>query len=1219
MNRKPLLTIITFTVAVGLIFISEFTTRFVPGIQLNRPNISRLERKIEGELKISKKIASAFFLKSTKDCTSEMFEQGLTYSNAKLKPRDVFVYLFVNDSLCFWTSKIDISGIGYDTSKVVLKKIQSNFYFAQWAHSGKKQLLILNRFCSEFPYQNKYLQNNFTKIYREFNSYRVSPDLVYNGLPVRARGVSNFYLTPVEPFRKSTIETIEPIIQWTGFFLLVLSIYLTFSLNFFRKRIHLRVSGFVISVVLIRAVSIIWGLPVKPDGLLFGPNLFAHSAFNASLGDFLVNSILVFLAASYIHQNIIKIRVNIRTSRLRMITALTSPIAIAMFALSDGMLSSLVLHSTLTLETFRIFNISIYTILGYLSISLWVASAMVILNAWLNLFSVGSDLKWALIALGVGLGATAIFLLLVKYTPTLYGIVWTLLTLGIFLFLKFKHITKIKIWVLFLLLGILSVYTVATVSLYSRQKEEGVRKVLAINLSSERDPVAEMLIAPLYHRLLTDTLIRTYVRDINKYNVELYRYLRKNYFRNYLNRYELLATVCFPNSLVAVDATTMNCNRFFNDLVGKYGILIPSSRFFYLNLQNGYISYLGTIGYRYGDELRNLYIEISSRPSWELLGYPELLIEGHNSQFMPKGYSWAKYHKGNLITQAGDFPYSTKLSGKSANSTVYETYNRQGYNHLIYRSNTEDAIIISRPKDDPLNTTASFAYNLTFFFIVLLGLLKWANVPVNLQSAHPSFKNRIGWAVSFIVILSLFMVAAATIFYNIKSFNQRNEKNLGEKLLSVMFELNKNITLIYDSDVETDRLTDRLIDLSNIFYTDINIYDTTGMLMASSRPEMFEKQLLGHRMDPTAWNEMAYKHSPKYVNRENIGRMFFLSAYVPIVDSQNQTIAYLNLPYFTRQEELREELYSIIVAIVNIYTLLTLFAMTIAFLISGQITRPLELIRERISMVNIAGNNEPIRYSGNDEVGQLIGEYNRMVDELARSAKELAQSQRESAWREMAKQIAHEVKNPLTPIKLSLQYLIKAKHEGVADWDERFERFSQSLVEQINALSTIANEFSSFAKLPAASINPVNLKNLLTDVVTLYSGYKNMSFTLTNNINFEPIVMADREQLLRVFNNLVKNAIQSVEHGRQGLIDISINSGNDNFVKVEVSDNGTGIPDDILPKLFTPNFTTKSGGTGLGLAITREIVLGFGGSIKVKTKVNEGSTFMVELPLEKES
>lgn len=1215
MSKRFIAILLAIVIAAVLIFVSEFAVRFTPSIQINKPNISRLQTKIEQELNASKHLGVEYMKLVNEGCSPEIFEQGVKFCEERVNDSNIQFFLFWGDTLCFWSSKVDVSEIEFDTSKVVLHKVQSDYYFAQWISAGNKRLLILNHLYSEFPYQNKYLKNRFSSSYKGLDAYKASINLVYNGTPIRVNGVTQFYLVPVDSFRRSVIELSKPIIQWISFALVIVAIYLFFSLNYFRKKTLFKVFGFVGFLVALRALSLYFGFPTKADGILFGPKLFAHSQFNASLGDFFINSLFVFIAASYIFKNRIRL---VKTFRVdsKVLAFLTAPVLVAMYVFVDTMFTSLILHSTLTMETYRIFNVSVYSLLGYLSISLWVAAAFVISGFWLYAFFIELRLKWSALALLFGAIIVSVFLVLVGVSPTIYGIIWTLLTLTAFVCFKYFKVDKIALRGYLIIVGIISIYSVVIVSHYSFQKEEDVRKVLAINLSSERDPVAEMLIAPLYHKMLTDTLIRTYIRDINKYNVELYNHLRKKYFKNYLNRYELRATVCLQNSVVIVDANnTMGCNQFFNGLIDRYGILIPSSRFYYLNLQNGSISYIGEIGYRYGDELRNLYIELDSRPSWELLGYPELLIEGKGSQTMLKGYSWAKYHKGLLVTQAGDFPYRLKFSSVDSTANNYELINYLGYNHLVYHPNFDDAVILSKPREEPLNTTASFAYNLVFFFITLFILLKWVGFPIQLRSKNPSFKNRISWAISLIIILSLIMVAAATILYNIKSFNQRNEKNLSEKLLSVMFELDKDIELIYRANPDVDRLTDRLIELSNIFYTDINIYDTSGSLMVTSRPEMFENQLLGRKMNPIAWYEMAYKHSPKFVDSESIGSMSFLSAYVPILGSNNKAIAYLNLPYFTKQEELRSELYAIIVAIINIYALLAFFAIAVAILISGQITRPLELIRERISMVNIAGNNEQIQYSGNDEVGQLIREYNRMVDELAWSAKELARNQRESAWREMAKQIAHEVKNPLTPIKLSLQYLVKAKKDGVPDWDQRFEKFSQSLVEQINTLTNIANEFSSFAKLPTANISPVNLNKLLADIVTLYSGYKNMTFTLTNRLNFEPTVMADREQLLRVFNNLVKNAIQAVERGRHGDIEIIIMYGNDSSVKVEVTDNGTGIPDDVLPKLFTPNFTTKSGGSGLGLAITREIVLGFGGSIKVSTKVGEGSTFTVELPM----
>ncbi len=1220
MSKRLLFTVLTFTAAVFLFFIAEYAVRFAPGVQLDKPNIPRLERKIVKELSRSKRIAIEFLHNTDSLRRAELFNIGVHYAESELNRRGVYFFVFDSDSLVFWSSKVDVSGVNPNSSSVQIQKIQSDYYFAQWVVSGSRSLLVLNRLSSEYPYQNKYLRNRFQSCYRGLDDYRVSLELAYNGMPVRANGVAHFYLVPVDSFKRSSIAGSKPLIQWLGFFALLVGIVMVFGSDFFRKRPLIKVLGFVGSIVLIRALCIYLGIPERAEGALFGPALFAHSAFNSSLGDFAINSVLVFLCARYIYRNG---GVFSRIGHLykKIFSGIVASGAIAMYVLVDGMYSSLVLHSTLTLETYRIFNVSIYSLIGYLSIALWVASTVLITLMWLRVFYASLRLRWMMFSAGVGVVIVAVGLGVIGHIPTAFGVGWMLATLCLLLYYANIRLEILNLRAYLILVAFLSAYSVAIVSHYSFKKEEDIRKVLAINLSSERDPVAEMLISPLCHKLLTDTLVRSYIRDVGRHNVDLYNHLRKNYFKNYLNRYELRATVCLPNSVMAIDgARSINCNQFFNSLIDRYGALIPSTRFFFLNLQNGAISYLGAIGYRYGDELRTLYIELDSRPNWELLGYPELLIEGKGTQPMLKQYSWAKYHRAMLITQAGDFPYKMRFAADDSVQSSFEMLNLQGFNHLIYHPNSEDSVILSRKQEEPLNVTASFAYNLLFFFVVLYILFKVAKCPVRLQPVNPSFKNRISWAISLIIVLSMVMVAAVTILYNINNFNQRNEKNLGEKLLSVMFELNKDIPLIYHTNTGSDVLTDRLIELSNIFYTDINIYDTAGNLMVTSRPEMFEKQLLGRRMNPVAWHEMAFKHSPKFVNNEHIGSLAFLSAYVPIVGPGNRTVAYLNLPYFTKQEELRGELYSIIVAIINIYALMVLFAIVVAVLISGQVTRPLELIRERISMVNIAGHNEPIHYSGNDEVGQLILEYNRMVGELAWSAKELARNQRESAWREMAKQIAHEVKNPLTPMKLSLQYLVKAKKDGVPDWDQRFEKFSESLVEQINSLTSIANEFSSFAKLPNANIGEVNLNKLVSDVVTLYQGYKNMDITLTNTLAFDPVVMADRDQLLRVFNNLVKNAIQSIERGKLGRIDVLIMPGdNDGSVKVHVSDNGIGIPDDVLSKLFTPNFTTKSGGSGLGLAITREIVHGFGGNIKVSTKVGEGSTFTVELPMGKAS
>jgi nitrogen fixation/metabolism regulation signal transduction histidine kinase len=236
-----------------------------------------------------------------------------------------------------------------------------------------------------------------------------------------------------------------------------------------------------------------------------------------------------------------------------------------------------------------------------------------------------------------------------------------------------------------------------------------------------------------------------------------------------------------------------------------------------------------------------------------------------------------------------------------------------------------------------------------------------------------------------------------------------------------------------------------------------------------------------------------------------------------------------------------------------------------------------------------------------------------MVSELTENAEKLAKSERESAWREMAKQIAHEIKNPLTPMKLSVQYLQKAWKEKNPDFDQRIERFSNSLISQINNLSKIATEFSNFAKMPRAKAQKVNIIQKIEESISLFDGTHNVNFNTLYDKERELYVYADIEQVLIVFSNLIQNAIQAIPNERKGVIAINVEEISE-FVKITIEDNGVGIPEELKEKLFRPNFTTKSSGMGLGLAIVKNIVENSGGSIGYDTQLNTGTSFYVTFP-----
>lgn len=264
--------------------------------------------------------------------------------------------------------------------------------------------------------------------------------------------------------------------------------------------------------------------------------------------------------------------------------------------------------------------------------------------------------------------------------------------------------------------------------------------------------------------------------------------------------------------------------------------------------------------------------------------------------------------------------------------------------------------------------------------------------------------------------------------------------------------------------------------------------------------------------------------------------------------------------------------------------------------------------------MSVSHRTEKINYKANDELGMLISAYNQMIDALDESTRKLARSEREQAWREMARQIAHEIKNPLTPMKLSIQHLIRLKKQNVPQWQERFDALAASLIEQIDILSNTASEFSSFAKFYNEEIVVVDLVAVINEQLVLFDNRDNILISFVTGLE-KAETLTRKSQITRALVNIISNAVQAVEYGEEGRIRISLVTDGDYF-RIDVEDNGPGVSQENLDRLFSPNFTTKSGGTGLGLAICKNIVDQSGGEISYcKSEDLGGADFVVKLPV----
>jgi nitrogen fixation/metabolism regulation signal transduction histidine kinase len=410
----------------------------------------------------------------------------------------------------------------------------------------------------------------------------------------------------------------------------------------------------------------------------------------------------------------------------------------------------------------------------------------------------------------------------------------------------------------------------------------------------------------------------------------------------------------------------------------------------------------------------------------------------------------------------------------------------------------------------------------------------------------------------------------------------------------------ENLHLIFKDDIY------QIADVLNINF---NIYDLDGNLIKSSRPK-FGNDAISLCLQPNVLNNLEKSVDARYLEEKSAAGNKFQASYTYITDAKFKPIGILNLPYFEDNSFNDKELKEFLLRLGGVYLFMLFIAIWLAYFISKYITRSLQTISDKMTTTYLTKSNEKI-YVKNPtvEIGSLIDSYNAMIDELEISAIKLAKSEREQAWREMAKQVAHEIKNPLTPMRLTVQSFERKFDVHDPEITTKVGEYSKTLIQQIDTMSNIAGAFSNFAEMPAQQNETLNV----VQVVKLALDIFNENFIHFIAEKDEIISKLDRTQLIRVITNLVKNAIQAIPDVAAPRILVTV-STNGEFAEISVADNGIGIADKFREKIFEPKFTTKTSGMGLGLGMVKNIVETYNGSISFTSKLGNGTVFTVKLP-----
>ncbi len=971
---------------------------------------------------------------------------------------------------------------------------------------------------------------------------------------------------------------------------------------------------------------------------LFDPGIYSSSFVLSSLGDLFMNALLFCWVAMFINRRIDTNRFrqyqpawlnwSVLVSVLAVLVSMTFVFArILQTMVADGQISFNVTYFySLTLYSFIGFGVIATLALGYFLVSQ-------ILLKWAEQLSGGRVVIVYIITAFLGLMILTFTVNSVVVELNLFVLIWLMLytwlmNRKVLQGLNFRlNVSEVLFW-----LFVFSFSISAVIIFENRKIEFEQRKRFAEKLLTQSDPSSERVISIALTDIDNDFLYENFPRfHDSAVNNTLKDSIINARFSEYLNRYD--------TKVFTFDAST---HALYNDAPISYDTLNAIYRILgretnkadqrYFERSYDKVAYIMKKEVKGVDSTLVGYFFVLSEPKkykGEAL-IPELFKQSRElvPEYSPL-YSYAIYTNNELVDHYNEYGFPTHLFESDLPKTEFETRSKGAFEELWHRlSNT--IVVIARRDNSFIEAITLFAYLFsTFLFLLamyrLISLivrsrLRW---PVIRQHLQLSIRSQIHSTILMVSILSFVVIGIATIVFFTKRYERNNQDRISRTIEIMVSDLQKNINeheefndgiLLFEPGVngEVERL---MQDISEIHGTDINLYDPQGNLRVSSNPFIYNnsKGVLSEQMNPMAFFYMSKKKAVQYVGEESMGKVNYKSIYSPVRDNEGRAYAFLNVPSYTTQGELKQEISNFIVTIINLNAFIFLVAGAIALFITNRITHSFTLIGQKMRDINLRKLNEEIEWKRNDEIGELVKEYNKMVGKLEDSAEALAKSEREGAWRQMAKQVAHEIKNPLTPMKLSIQYLQKAIDNNSVNVKEMTANVARTLVEQIDHLSKIASDFSQFANIGNPKKEVFDLHELLYSLTSLYEANENLDFKW-NRIGERVMIFADKTQLNRLFTNLMQNAIEASISRDERMIRMD-EELNGEYITISITDNGEGIPENTQSKIFTPNFTTKTSGTGLGLPMSKSIVENADGEIWFVTEVGVGTTFYVKLPL----
>lgn len=1161
------------------------------------------------------------------DSNATFASETITYFTAK----NIYFQTFKNEQLTFWSDAIitanNLDGLKEGTSFIK--------YNNAWYEVIKKQdaaffVIFFIPIKSNYPYQNQYLKDGFNNDLIIDKNIEIAQPADFPVADIKnLKGkylfsIKKSALNPDVPYSKIEIT------MWAlGFIILGLLINSICKYYADKGNPILASCGLIIAFAFLRYLGLKFHFPEAVYSLqIFNPTIYASNFFFPSFADLAINIIAILWIVIFIYGykvDIFKPITNKWMGYICMVVGVIFVIIVSIFY--SDVFFGLIFNSNINFKVSNLISLNFISFLGIIILMLALLAYYLmfdILIYFSRLIDISTKKKIFLLA-GLFIAYNIYQIFFANYSVFFILIFSLILIVGR---LTYNYSEKMVFPAVLLIALLFATLVSIKLNRFENVKELEVRKRLLLKLESADDPYSIFSFKEREQKIADDQLIKSIIKQgvyqekliNNKFNNE--------YLTGDLNKFDY--NIYLFNDIDSLIGTNKVVKLASYKKRVEVGALKVSEYFYRVNNTFGSQNYFAIIPVKDQSlKIGTLIIELQSKDFEQSGSFPHLFQNGKLDQRLDfLDYSYAFYENKRLLNQYGNFVYdltNTAFVGKDQDFVILK---KNGFDHIIYQPSLDKLIVITHPSNTFWRELASLSFFFIIFLLFALFIVSYKWIWKILSSYEFGFRNlkfkfiinsnkilyrtRIQIALVLAVVSSLLIIGIITFSYISIQYKEQQQDLIRSKIRVIASAFEKNVSNdFFTVDGKIGNLSYE--EFSKMYSTDLNLFDNDGKLVFSTQERIFSKGLLAERMDANAFINLKMLQKSEFIQEENIDLLRFTSAYMPVKSANNGVMAYLQLPYFPNQDDYNQKIGTFLNLLINIYVLVFVAIGFFAFVVANQITSPLSLIQESISKTMIGKKNKPIEWKRNDEIGSLIKEYNSMIATLEENANKLAQSERESAWREMAKQVAHEIKNPLTPLKLGIQMLDRSWRDKDDNFDEKFRKFSKSFLEQIESLSRIASEFSNFAQMPELKLEELELLDVLNRAIQVFNQMDHIQIQCDELTLRNCVIIADKDQLLRSFNNLLKNAIEAMPDGKEGVIKV-VGFKEDKTVQISITDNGNGIPEELRERIFVPNFTTKSSGTGLGLAFVKQALENMGGSISYKTEINFGTTFYITLP-----